>query len=532
MDKSIQTQISRSRVDQLNKSDRDLICSTCAHLLSLKNSKYCSNCCFYYCSVCIKKQNNKNNFICNSCQKQVKDILTETKDKLKKLKIQCGFCNDHISYQNLFQHETQCIKIKSPECLKCKHGKILNQVTMYLEDCTNNINICESCKDKNIIENDAHKNKQKDISEILTLSNSASQLELELKFRDMLEEITRISNFTEELETLENTALTKESVKEVKENNLKSNLKTFIRLSGDEITAFLNVEQKLKDDDKDESFDENDEDLIICGMKEGLINIYSIIKSRQVKSIKGHNDSITDLVNFGNFRKGYFASCSRDGYIKVWDTTSYLCVKEFKHEICYPLCLENTTKFNNQIILTGDSNGYINIWHLQDKMTLIYKIFEIYEEITVIRHLKDYESSKFILAGSSKGNIILWNLANYTVVQNYNNAHKGIINEILYVDKLIISCGDDTLIKIWSIENTDCIWVADFHKSPVTCLTINKNPLLCVSGSQNGDIISFNPKNKSLVSSGSSENKWLFIKKCEIKDHKFVAVTKNELKFF
>jgi WD40 repeat protein len=160
-----------------------------------------------------------------------------------------------------------------------------------------------------------------------------------------------------------------------------------------------------------------------------------LYKDLQVK------DCITSIINLPN---NCFVSCSRNGIIKFWNVDqTFNCFKTIVKEDYY---LDNLLLLpNGNIALHAESYNQFNIAILNAK--------------------EDYKCEDMLLA------------------------HSGIIFSLVNVgENLMASASNDKTIKIWDIEEFECLVTLTEHKRAVfTLLAMNELGVL-LSGSADNDI--------------------------------------------
>lgn len=258
-------------------------------------------------------------------------------------------------------------------------------------------------------------------------------------------------------------------------------------------------------------------ELIISAGRDKKIKVWDK-QGKLIQSLEGHHNSIVDLIQLNN---QLLISSSRDQTIRFWnyEKNNFKCIKVLTLNDVTILSL---SKINDQTFLSADSNGTINLisdqgviiksWQAHKEW--IWKIIKITEDIIISagedglikiwqlslnKQILEYnhqlpvismffdQKNNLIYIGDYSGNITILSLDNNQLIKikEINHAHKGIIRDILINNEKIISCGEDSLIKIWDINNLSLI--KEFkHNNFVQSLVINDNNL--VSASYDGQI--------------------------------------------
>ena len=101
----------------------------------------------------------------------------------------------------------------------------------------------------------------------------------------------------------------------------------------------------------------SDNHQIICGCTNGLITVLDLNSLSKVKSFKAHGGYITDLKLLEQSSK--LISCSDDKLIKIWNITSFECIKVLESHSDYVYFIENAF---DEIFLSCSGDQTIKIW--------------------------------------------------------------------------------------------------------------------------------------------------------------------------
>ncbi|KAL6549330.1 hypothetical protein OROHE_008447 [Orobanche hederae] len=157
--------------------------------------------------------------------------------------------------------------------------------------------------------------------------------------------------------------------------------------------------------------------------------------------LQGHNESISSLSFSADGQ--WLASGSLDGVVKVWDVA----------------------KLELKCTLEGPSGG--------------------------IEWVRWHPKGHLILAGSEDSSVWMWN-ADRAAYLNVFNGHGSSVScgDFTPDGKTICSGSDDATMRIWNPKTAENIHVRGhpYHTKGLTCLTINSDSTLALSGSYDGSV--------------------------------------------
>ena len=154
-----------------------------------------------------------------------------------------------------------------------------------------------------------------------------------------------------------------------------------------------------------------------------------------------HNDKINKVIEL--FDSQYFASCSSDLYIKIFDMNS----NENKYSILVGnnvVCIESTKNY----LIGGCENGNLIFYNKDNIDNEEFKIDDIF--INSCDSILNLDNKK-ILVGTKLGELKIIDLAFRNVISSFN-AHEGPINcLIINDDGSVFSTGEDEYVNRWNI---------------------------------------------------------------------------------
>ena len=254
-----------------------------------------------------------------------------------------------------------------------------------------------------------------------------------------------------------------------------------------------------------------------CG-EDASIKFWDFDSGQLEKTLKGHTATINDIA-FDNQGK-YLASCSSDLTVKLWDLVNYQCTKTLNghdHSISGLTFLPN-----GDFLISASRDKTIKMWEIATG----YCIKTYLGHTEWVRSIACDDSGRLLASASNDQTIIIWQIDNanpYLTLSDHehviecaifapNDASKKAIAESEYsksissrltnenleekkeetIDKaslggnnnnkcnvkyshlnFVISCSRDKMIKIWSVNNGQCITTLFGHDNWVRGLAFH-----------------------------------------------------------
>lgn len=187
------------------------------------------------------------------------------------------------------------------------------------------------------------------------------------------------------------------------------------------------------------------------------INIWNLATGKVQKTLRGHGWEARSLVFTPD--KQYLVSGGTDGAIKLWNWSSGELEKTLNRpepsDITGSIIgwLASYSEFiwcidishDGQIVATGDSNGLINLWNINDKKVIR----------TLTEHSRDVSGLAFspdgqLLASASSDNTVkIWNPATGECLDTLQ--HQNRVNCVAFSSdgKTLVSGSSDQTIRVW-----------------------------------------------------------------------------------
>lgn len=219
---------------------------------------------------------------------------------------------------------------------------------------------------------------------------------------------------------------------------------------------------------------EFEDNMLLSGTDKNNINLFNLnnnlnnnLNDNKIFSFKGHELWVNNLVKLNNI---YFASCSNDNQIRIWDYPNKICVNILRGHVDGVLSI---IVLSDGKLCSGGADLSIKIWNWINGECCS----------TLLGHKKWIKclcqlSNNFIVSGSDDKTIKVWN--NNRCVKNLEG-HSKSVRTICQVNNNFFASGSfDKTIRIWDIYSFNCVQIIYGHKDLI--LTIIRR--------SNGDIIS------------------------------------------
>lgn len=187
--------------------------------------------------------------------------------------------------------------------------------------------------------------------------------------------------------------------------------------------------------------------------------------------LNGHTDSVYCC----QFDETKAITGSRDRTIRVWDLTTYKCLRVYggpNHRPSAntpPPMEERPERVISYASLNGTPAG-----------NDLYHVPSDYHDASILCLQYDAE---IMVTGSSDYTCIVWDITGPDFVPMYRlRGHEAGVLDVCLDDKYIISCSKDAMIKVWDRKTGVCVRTLKGHRGPVNAVQLRGNFLVSASG--------------------------------------------------
>lgn len=199
---------------------------------------------------------------------------------------------------------------------------------------------------------------------------------------------------------------------------------------------------------------------------------------------------------------GFLAN--KGGAMDLWDMKTQTKIKSFqnqKNKVVSKVKFLREQKYtimsvqfsnDGDRILSGATNGYINLWNTNTGMLIKSK----HAHSKTIKTVKFTPDNEHIISASFDGLIKVWNAKRLSIEDSLKGHTKALTSIDFSPDGKILASGSmDRTLKFWDIESAKCLHTSTGHTSPVYFIDYSPDGKSVLSGSKKGEIKSWNPKN-------------------------------------
>ncbi|KAF8822939.1 guanine nucleotide-binding protein [Cardiosporidium cionae] len=207
--------------------------------------------------------------------------------------------------------------------------------------------------------------------------------------------------------------------------------------------------------------------------------------------LEGHGDWVTAISTPADTSSETVISASRDKKLLVWDLKSdpldpTIVGRARKALTGHSQCVQDVAiSTDGQFALSGSWDRSLRLWDLTRGTTVR----------SFIGHTNDVNSVAFsvdnrqIVSGGRDKTIKMWNTlaeCKYTIQRDQHEDWVSCVRFSPSNQQLIVSCGWDKVVKVWSLDKFELRTVLVGHRSALYTLTISPDGSLCASGGRDG----------------------------------------------
>ena len=171
---------------------------------------------------------------------------------------------------------------------------------------------------------------------------------------------------------------------------------------------------------------------------DGEIIIWDYHLRKKVHNLLGHADCILCLIRLNN---GNLCSGSADKTIKIWNWENASCIATLTGNKHWVKCL---CQLSNGYILSGSHDNLIKIWDSYNQF-----VTDLKGHTESVRSICQIGKTNYIASASFDHTIKIWDLNINECIQTLTEHTSSVINILYHSDGYLISSSKDKTIKIW-----------------------------------------------------------------------------------
>ena len=171
---------------------------------------------------------------------------------------------------------------------------------------------------------------------------------------------------------------------------------------------------------------------------DGEIIIWDYHLRKKVHNLYGHADCILCLIRLND---GNLCSGSADKTIKIWNWENASCIATLEGNEHWVKCL---CQLSNGYILSGSHDNLIKIWDNYNQF-----VTDLKGHTESVRSICQIGKTNYIASASFDHTIKIWDLNTNECIQTLTEHTSSVINILYHSDGYLISSSKDKTIKIW-----------------------------------------------------------------------------------
>ncbi|XP_069547580.1 WD repeat-containing protein 90 [Brachyistius frenatus] len=207
---------------------------------------------------------------------------------------------------------------------------------------------------------------------------------------------------------------------------------------------------------------DNTMDMGIVGTTAGTLWYINWSDNSNIRLVSGHKSKVNDVVFSCN--ESHFATCSEDGSVRVWSTSSYELVVQFQvlNQACGCVCWSPSSSKDSTCVAAGYSDGTVRIFQL----TSTEMEMKLHPHTVAVTAIQYSANGHVILSAGKNGLVAVSSPVNGTTIRVIRD-HKGaMITTIQCVNE---QCKSFELEgnEMWLATSADrrvSVWAADWSK--------------------------------------------------------------------
>uniref|UniRef100_A0A3B4ZIF7 WD repeat domain 90 n=1 Tax=Stegastes partitus TaxID=144197 RepID=A0A3B4ZIF7_9TELE len=197
-------------------------------------------------------------------------------------------------------------------------------------------------------------------------------------------------------------------------------------------------------------------DMGIVGTTAGTLWYISWAENSNIRLVSGHKTKVNDVVF--SFDESHFATCSEDGSVRVWSTSSYELVVQFQvlNQACGCVCWSPSSSKDSTCVAAGYSDGTLRIFRLAStEMELRLHPHQV--AVTAIQYSAN---GHVILSSGRNGLVAVSSPVNGATIRVIRD-HKGAMITTIQCCKNFGLEGNEMWLAA-SVDRRVSVWAADW----------------------------------------------------------------------